>query len=72
MKAAERQTSAQSTEAGGGEAALRESPDQVVDGVVTIDARNNVVYMNPAASRLWGWNPRCWGRTSPCWCQAFR
>ncbi len=28
--------------------------DQVVDAVVTIDAANQVIYMNPAAERLWG------------------
>lgn len=35
---------------------LRALLDQVVDAVVTIDGRNNVVYMNPAAERLWGWS----------------
>lgn len=42
-------------ETGGSEAALRALLDQAVDAVVTIDHRNNVVYMNPAAERLWGW-----------------
>ncbi|MBP0464473.1 PAS domain S-box protein [Roseomonas sp. PWR1] len=35
---------------------LRALLDQVVDAVVTIDGRNHVVYMNPAAERLWGWS----------------
>jgi len=38
------------------DSALRALLDQVVDGVVTIDAQNNVVYLNPAAERLWGWS----------------
>lgn len=39
-----------------GSTELRALLDQVVDAVVTIDGRNNVVYMNPAAERLWGWS----------------
>ncbi len=37
-------------------AELRALLDQVVDAVVTIDGSNHVVYMNPAAERLWGWS----------------
>lgn len=36
--------------------ALRALLDQVVDAVVTIDGSNHVIYINPAAERLWGWS----------------
>jgi PAS domain S-box-containing protein len=57
-KRAERDMSASQTlvsppMATGDDTALRALLDQVVDGVVTIDGQNNVVYMNPAAERLW-------------------
>ena len=34
---------------------LKQILDQAIDGVVSIDENNNIVYFNPAAEKLWGY-----------------